>query len=293
MSEAEAIAMAYTIPKLSTKPGYKPQAFDTSIETDLLTFYLLRQRSPQERLRMAASLTRSARRLSLACLGQQFSHLNSQQLAFKIARAWLQEYCPPDFVPIDNPSMWIQDSVSLAAKLHPIFEQLSIPYYITGGVAAIAYGEPRTTQDLDLVMAISPDGIDSLVRALTGAGFYVPGVDDVKSNRMRTLQITDMASISRADLMVSGNDEFDRQKFERRRRFSSLGVEGLYFASPEDVILNKLRWRQRSGSEKQWRDVLGVLKVQNESLDFRYLRDWGEELGLTEELDRAFTEAGI
>lgn len=129
--------------------------------------------------------------------------------------------------------------------------------------------------------------------SMAEAGFYVSGVDDVKSGRMRTLQITEIESISRADLVIAGTDEFDGLKFERRRIFATSGAEALYFASPEDVILNKLRWRQRSGSEKQWRDVLGVLKVQGETLDYAYLRDWAERLGLTDDLSRALTEAGI
>jgi hypothetical protein len=110
---------------------------------------------------------------------------------------------------------------------------------------------------------------------------------------MRTLQITDMESISRADLMLSETNEFDRLKFERRRVFATSGAEELYFASPEDLILNKLRWRQQSGSEKQWRDILGVLKVQRESLDYGYLREWAKRLGLVDALNQALTEAGV
>ncbi len=284
--------MIQAIPKFAIKPGYRPQADDTSVETDLLTFHLLRQRTAGERLRMAASLTRSARKLSLCSLRQQFGYLSPTQFAKKIALAWLQENCPPNYIPTGESPMWIQDSVSLAIKLHPIFEELGISYYITGGVAAISYGEPRTTQDLDLVMAISPDVIDRLSDALTEAGFYVPGIDDVKSGRMRTLQIIEMESISRADLVVAGTDEFERLKFTRRRVIEFEGT-ALYFASPEDVILNKLRWRQRSGSEKQWRDVLGVLKVQAENLDYGYMREWAEQLGLIDALNQAVTESGV
>jgi hypothetical protein len=284
--------MIQAIPKFVIKPGYRPQADDTSVETDLLTFHLLRQRTAGERLRMAASLTRSARKLSLCSLRQQFGYLSPTQFAKKIALAWLQENCPPNYIPTGESPMWIQDSVSLAIKLHPIFEELGISYYITGGVAAISYGEPRTTQDLDLVMAISPDVIDRLSDALTEAGFYVPGIDDVKSGRMRTLQIIEMESISRADLVVAGTDEFERLKFTRRRVIEFEGT-ALYFASPEDVILNKLRWRQRSGSEKQWRDVLGVLKVQAENLDYGYMREWAEQLGLIDALNQAVTESGV
>lgn len=284
--------MIQAIPKFVIKPGYRPQADDTSAETDLLTFHLLRQRTAAERLSSAASLTRSARKLSLCSLRQQFGYLSPTQFAKKIALAWLQENCPPNYIPTGESPMWIQDSVQLAIKPHPIFEELGISYYITGGVAAISYGEPRTTQDLDLVMAISPDVIDRLSDALTEAGFYVPGIDDVKSGRMRTLQIIEMESISRADLVVAGTDEFERLKFTRRRVIEFEGT-ALYFASPEDVILNKLRWRQRSGSEKQWRDVLGVLKVQAENLDFGYMRDWAEQLGLVDALNQAVTESGV
>ncbi len=286
------IAMIQAIPKFAIKPGYRPQADDTSLETDLLTFYLLRQRTAGERLRMAASLTRSARKLSLCSLRQQFGYLSPTKFAKKIALAWLQENCPPNYIPTGESPMWIQDSVSLAIKLHPIFEELGISYYITGGVAAISYGEPRTTQDLDLVMAISLDVIERLSDALTEAGFYVPGIDDVKSGRMQTLQIIEMESISRADLVVAGTDEFERLKFTRRRVIEFEGT-ALYFASPEDVILNKLRWRQRSGSEKQWRDVLGVLKVQAENLDYGYMRELAEQLGLIDALNQAVTESGV
>ena len=284
--------MIPAIPKFSVHPGYCPQAQDTTVETDLLTFHLLRRRTCSERLRMAASLTQSARKLSLSSLRQQFSHLYPTQFAQKIALAWLQEYCPPNYIPTGEFAMWLQDSVQLAVKLHPIFEGLGISYYITGGVAAISYGEPRTTQDLDLVMAISPLDIDRLNDALCQAGFYVPGVDDVKSGRMKILQITDIESISRADLMVAGSDEFELLKFSRRRAIEFEDT-ALYFASPEDVILNKLRWRLRSGSEKQWRDILGILKVQGELLDFDYLWQWAETFGLANDLDRAFTEAGF
>lgn len=280
------------IPQFSVKPGYRPQSEDTSVQTDLLAFHLLRQRTPSERLNMAASLTQSARKLSLQSLSQQFGHLSPTQFAQKIARAWLQGHCPPHYIPTGASSMWIQDSVHLAVKLHPLFEELGIPYYVTGGVAAIAYGEPRTTQDLDLAIAISPTDIDRLSNALENNGFYVSGVDEIRLGQMKTLQITDIESISRADLIVAGTDEFDRLKFERRRAIVFEGTS-LYFASAEDLILNKLPWRQPSGSDKQWRDILGVLKVQGEQLDFDYLQQQATKLGLSLDLNQALTEAGL
>jgi hypothetical protein len=281
------------IPKLVAPPGYRSQAEDTTIDTDLLQFHLLRQQSPPQRLLMAASLMRSARQFSINCFRRRFSHLTPQQFARKLAEAWLQEYCPPHYVPTGSEMTWIQDSIQLAAQLHRIFEPQDIPYYVTGGVAAIAYGESRTTQDLDVVLAIVPQDIPQLVAALESSGFYVPGIEDVISGRMQTLQITQMETISRADLVIARMDEFDLIKFERRQSYPLPDGTEIYLASPEDLILNKLRWGQRSQSEKQWRDVLGVLKTQQEALDFGYLEQWATQLDLLELTHQAIREAGV
>jgi hypothetical protein len=270
---------------------YTPQSIDTSEESDRYFFQLLKARTPLERLQMSAKMTRSARSLSLHCLRSQFAALSPVALAKKVATAWLQEDCPPNFIPSLNQMTWIQDSIGLAGILHPILTRLEIGYYITGGVAAIAYGEPRTTRDLDLVLAVALTDIDRLVAALEAEGFYVPGVDDVKSGRLTTLGITHTESISRADLMIAGADEFEQEKFVRIRAIDFPGLPSLNFASPEDLILSKLRWGQCTQSEKQWRDVLGVIKVQADQLDFEYLSLWAERLNLVDSLSRALAAA--
>jgi hypothetical protein len=282
------------IPAVTVKPGYKPQADDTSIEADVLMFHLLRQRSSGDRLHMASAMVQDARRLSLVSLKQRFAdRLSPREFARKIAQAWLQEDWPVDAIPHGTEMTWIQNSTGLASQLHQILVELEIAYYITGGLAAIAYGEPRTTRDVDIVIAIEADKIDALVMALEAQGFYVPGVEDVKSGRMVTLSVMHMASISRAALVISVDGEFEQIKFDRRRGLDWPESGVLYFASPEDVILNKLRWRQQNRSDKQWRDVLGIMKVQSELLDFYYLQDWAKRLDLVDDLAQAMVEAGI
>lgn len=276
-----------------TDTAYQPQSIDTSVESDRFFFSLLRQRSPLQRLEMSAQMIRSARQLSLVSLRSRFLDLPPEEFARKVAIAWLQEDCPHNFTPSVNEMTWIQDSTGIAALLHAILTNLEIPYYITGGVAAIAYGEPRTTRDLDIVLEVAPMEIDRLVAVLEAEGFYVPGVEEVRDGRMTTLGVTHIESISRADLVLSGSEDFDQVKFERIRAIDFPGVGALNFASPEDVILNKLHWGRQSQSEKQWRDVLGVLKVQGDTLDFDYLRSWGMRLDLAELLDRAIREAGL
>ena len=280
-------------PKLSAPNGYRSQAVDISIEADLLDFYLLRQRSAAERIEMAANLINGARQFSLQCLQQQFPYLNQQQFAKKIAEAWLQDNYPPNYIPQSDRMAWIQNSAELATQLHTVFENENIPYYVTGGVAAIAYGDPRTTRDLDVVIQVPKGSIAQLQAALELAGFYVAGADDVASGRMKTLQITHMESISRADLILADSDAFNQQQFERRRRYAFPGGTDVYLASPEDVVISKLRWGLRSESEKQRRDVLAILKVLQDKLDYEYVYRWANEFDLSDVVQTLAVEAGV
>ncbi len=134
--------------------GYRTQSTDCSIESDLLQFELLRRWSPTQRLMQAASLMRSARQLSINAHHQRFPQLAKSELGQRLAKAWLQEYCPLEYIPTGTEMTWIQDSIQLAAELHDLFIANDISYYVTDGVAAVAYGETRTTQDLDVVLAI-------------------------------------------------------------------------------------------------------------------------------------------
>lgn len=283
------------IPKLTAPEGYQPQALDISIEADLLDFYLLRQRSVTERVAIAADLMNGARTFSLHCLSRQFGHLKPQQFARKLAESWLQDECPPDYIPRGSSMTWIQNSAELAAQLHSVFEEAGIPYYITGGVAAIAYGDPRTTRDVDIVIQIPQATVPDLQATLEQAGYYVAGVDDVVAGRMKTIQITQIETISRADLMLADDSAYARAQFSRRRQYSfpNENETAVYLASPEDIVISKLRWGLRSESEKQQRDVLAILKVQQGELDYQYIHYWAAEFDLSLLLEKIVTAAGV
>jgi hypothetical protein len=277
----------------NVKLGYRPQASDTSIETDIFEFALLRQRSNSDRLQMSAKLTQGARQLCLCGLRQTHPSLSSAALAKAIAKAFLGDDYSPQFIPTGNEMTWIQDSISLAIQLQTIFADLEIPHYITGGVAAATYGEPRTTRDLDMVIALSLDRLDTMVKRLENEGFYVPGVEDLRSGRLQTLGITHQETIARADLMLAGSSSFEREQFSRRRAIEIPSRGTLYLASPEDIILNKFLWREHSQSEKQWRDILGILKVQGQTLDLDYLTKQANTLNISTALGQAMIEAGF
>jgi hypothetical protein len=102
----------------------------------------------------------------------------------------------------------------------------------------------------------------------------------------------------KVDIFVPPSHPWAQQELARRRS-EQVGAEhdaeSLYFCSPEDIILHKLEWyRMSSGvSDRQWSDVLGVLKVQATALDLAYLKHWANELDLTDLLNQALQEAGV
>lgn len=268
---------------------YTPQAEDTSIEADRYLFNLLEKCTNEQRMAMTVKCTQGGLSLSLSGLKHRFGHLDQQAFEYKVAQTWLGKHWPSGFAPKGDPITWVQqNSIGLARRLRVIFTDLEILYYVIGGVASTTYGEPRLTINLDVVINLSGADLYPLVAALEADGFYVSGVDDAVSGCMKTLQITDQTTIERADLVIAGNETWEAVKFSRRQL-----INQFYLASPEDVILNKLRWGQHSQSEKQWRDVLGVLKVQGTKLDFVYLQEWAERLGLTDDLNRAMGAAGL
>jgi hypothetical protein len=280
-------------PETSVKPGYRSQSEDTSVESDAIQFHLLRQRTNAQRAEMSRKLTQWAMSTSLRGMRKASETTFSE----RFSKAILGEKWLPCLIPTTEPSMWIQDPSEIARLLHPIFEQLEIPYYITGGVAASMYGDPRTTRDMDVVVEIGRESLLELVNALEHAGFYCPpgSVEEIQQGRGRSLSVTHMETILNADLMLNADTAFDRSRMERRRLESidEAGSLQVWICSPEDLILAKLLWRRGSQSEKQWLDVLGILKVQIENLDYPYLENWAGELGLAADLQRALTEAGI
>jgi hypothetical protein len=280
----------------SSKLNYQSQAADTNIEADIYLFARLRQLSPRQRLEMFVAHERGVKKLCLAGIKLRHQGAPKEEIRSVFTRAVLAEKYRVDFQPKGNDEkMWIQDSIALAAELHQILESQNIPYYVSGGVASSLHGEPRSTRDLDLVIEIQPEGIDLLVATLESTGYYCPAgaVEGLKQGTERMLSIVHTETIANADLYRSDVSPFSVSQMARRQLIDLEGMPKFWVASAEDTILQKLRWGKGSQSEKQWRDVLGILKLQAESLDYAYLAQWAESLNLINDFSQALTEAGV
>ncbi|MEG4218893.1 hypothetical protein QUA27_26665 [Microcoleus sp. Pol14C6] len=197
----------------------------------------------------------------------------------------------------------IADPIELAQKIASILLLLNIPYVVGGSVASSLLGENRSTQDLDLVIDLESRTAQRLIDAMSGE-FYISesAVTEAIANsrtapRESSFNVIYLPSRSKADIFVMGSDDpFSTSVMSRRQLHpvSGLTEEGIYIYSSEDIVLQKLSWYQLipGGSQKQWRDVLGVLKVQGERLDLAYLNQWVLTLPLTGLLDEALLQSG-
>lgn len=278
------------IPVATVKPGYKPQSEDTSIDVDVLLFNCLRQVTPLQRVERFIAFNRSTRELAL--VGNPAGREKEYYLKRRLGDEWLDQLTDP------AGKIVISDPITFAQKIAAILEPLTIPYYVGESVASSLQGENRSTEDLDLVIEISSDTqVGQLIPAFQAADFYISETavaDAVYSSQINSsFNVLDQQSIEKADIFVTKDDAFSQSKMARRHLLPIPGKGEIYVCSPEDIILQKLRWSGGRESQKQKRDVLGVLKLQRDSLDYEYLVQWAERLGLTDSLAQVFQEAGI
>lgn len=164
---------------------------------------------------------------------------------------------------------------------------------VSGGVATLAHGEPRFTADADIVIAPSPEQLERFVGLLSKSDTYVNREAASEALRERTMfNIIDTRSGWKADLMLLKGDAFSRKEFDRRRPILALGVR-VTGVSPEDLVLSKLSWQKKSSSEKQLRDVAGILRIQRDALDLEYLRRWAKELDVEETLEELLAKTQL
>jgi hypothetical protein len=162
-------------------------------------------------------------------------------------------------------------------------ERLGLRYFVTGSVATIFFGEPRFTNDIDIVADLPPDRIRELCSAFPAEEFYLDEEAVRRAvARQRQFNILHPASGLKVDIMVPANDAFNRSRFSRVRRLKPEPDYDAAFASPEDVILKKLEYYREGGSEKHLRDIGGILRISGAQIDFAYVDDWSSRRGLAE-----------
>lgn len=179
----------------------------------------------------------------------------------------------------------------------PVLNELGILYYLGGSVASSMHGERRQTNDVDVVADFRLEHVVEFVQRLQSQ-FYVDEAMIRDAIRHRSsFNIIHFESVYKVDVFIMKDQAYEREVARRRVQDTVEGEPSVeaYVAQAEDVVLAKLRWFKLAGgtSERQWRDVLGVLKLQQFNLDFDYLHHWAGEIGVSDLLERALQDAGI
>ncbi len=189
------------------------------------------------------------------------------------------------------------EPLEVTLKVTTVLEELGVPYFVSGSLASTLYGMVRLTQDADIVADMRAEHIPPFIAALQDA-FYVD-VDLIAEavQRRSSFNMIHRETFFKVDIFIPHPRPFLRSQLARAQRQTFvLDTEvGARFASPEDTILSKLEWYRLGGevSERQWGDVLGILKVHAEMLDMEYLRHWATELQVGDLLERALQEAKV
>jgi hypothetical protein len=184
--------------------------------------------------------------------------------------------------------------LGLVAEVAQLLDDLEIPYAVGGSLASSLVGEPRSTVDADIAVRVAPDREAELLERAAAAS-YVPLTGAREAIRAHTsFNLVDTERGLKVDLFVLGDGLLDRMQIERRIRVAIPGLtREIWITSPEDQVLRKLEWYRDGGSvsDRQWRDVVAILRTRSGALDTRYLTATARAVGLAVLLAEALRQA--
>ena len=163
-----------------------------------------------------------------------------------------------------------------------VLEAQGIAYMLVGSMASGVYGEPRMTQDIDIVVELRSNQAAKLCEAFPAPKYYVS--EKAAREAVATggqFNVIHPASGNKIDFMIARRDAWGRSEIGRRRREQIFPNRLGYAAAPEDVIVAKLLYYKEGGSEKHLRDIAGMMQVSGDEIDTAYVDHWTRQLGLT------------
>ena len=189
----------------------------------------------------------------------------------------------------------LPEPIAVTVLVTQVFEKLNIQYMIGGSFASTIYGMVRTTQDVDIIADMQLQHAQPFITALEG-DFYIDEEMIADSIQHKSsFNIIHRTTMFKVDVFIPSKSPFQQSQLSRAQKqiIISEPEVSANFASPEDTIIAKLEWFRKGGevSERQWRDVLGILKVRAGTLDLEYLRKWAGDLNVIDLLQKALIES--
>ncbi len=186
------------------------------------------------------------------------------------------------------------DASRITLLVTQTLEQIGIPYAVGGSFASSLHGVMRSTLDVDIVADMQIEHIQPLVATLSKEFYADDEMIKGAIEHQSSFNLIHYETSFKIDIFIRKSRRFDEMQLQRRKLsiIATDPEESVYITSPEDTILAKLEWYRMGGevSDRQWRDILGVLKTQQGQLDLAYLRKWAGELKVSDLLERALKE---
>ena len=188
----------------------------------------------------------------------------------------------------------LAEPIAVTLLVTAAFERLDVPYFIGGSLASALHGTTRSTLDVDLVVELQTEQVKPLVELLHQDFYIDESMIQEAILHQGSFNLIHLASMFKVDVFITKQRGFDQMRFQRRELLvvTNEPERKAYITSAEDIILAKLEWYRLGNevSDRQWRDILGVLKVQAGRLDLDYLDRWAAELAVADLLQRALRE---
>lgn len=182
-------------------------------------------------------------------------------------------------------------SDDIIRRLVSTLEAAGVPYMVVGSIASSYHGTPRSTQDIDVVVAPTRNQLEQLLSLLPEDKYYVsPEAAYEALSRKAQFNVLDFESGWKVDLIIQKGRPFSLEEFDRRVQIEWVGTK-FFVASPEDVVLAKLEWAADGESERQINDAVGILHAKGPVLDYAYLEKWVGKLALEREWLKAKKKA--
>jgi hypothetical protein len=189
----------------------------------------------------------------------------------------------------------LPEPIEVALGFTRVLDELGVRYVIGGSLASSVHGEPRTTNDIDIVADLLLDHVDPLVAAVSEDFYVSPAAAREAIRRAGSFNLIHLKKAVKVDVFVAGEDPLNAERLRDRTRVQAWSEPEawLFVDTPEHSVLRKLDWYRRGGevSERQWRDVLGILRVQSGAIDRERLDTWATRLGIANLLRRALDES--
>ena len=188
----------------------------------------------------------------------------------------------------------LPEPLAVTLQVVDALEQVGARYVIGGSLASTIHGVVRTTLDTDIVADLTLKQAQPFAELLTSAFYLDLGAIRHAIRQRSSFNMIHLATMFKVDIFIPKQTPFDRQQLERRQPWAADPDSDrlIYVATPEDTVLAKLVWYRQGDeiSDRQWRDILGVLVVQGERLDLAYMRRWAASLDVSDLLERALAE---